>query len=307
MFKLADFGLTEVVRRPEGDESAIVSINTEGNRMYCGYPSPLGVFAVWLADLITIEAAPEAYTNDRIASELRPRLSPLADLWSLGAVFSDFLVWSIGGEEYRDKYRRSRRDAVAELPHFEERGYGACFHNMIERLPEVDSFHEGILTHKRTGDFLSPCMSKFIFTYMMVDSTERLSALVAKAHAKRMIADAKRSPKPHRSRTPDSNHPSNLRRRTQTDWSNRRPGSPDIQRRDTTYNGEEKVNVKDVYDQIKRKGAVPTFLKKKGRLSEAGMNLSGMQRARNKVNARSGREQVCIVLILATDGLTKDF
>ncbi|UZP34395.1 hypothetical protein NXS19_002211 [Fusarium pseudograminearum] len=175
VFKLADFGLTELAKKDEYGEGATVPTNTEGNRMY---------------------ASPEAYSNSKLKSQARPRLSSLTDLWSIGAVFSDFLVWSIGGNGFREDYRIRRRDAIAELPYFKDRGWSACFHDTFKRLPAVDSFHEETLRHKRAGDLVSPRMSEFILKFMMVEPKVRLLAGQAEGSAKKIIEEAQQSPRP---------------------------------------------------------------------------------------------------------------
>ncbi|KAF5716911.1 serine threonine kinase [Fusarium mundagurra] len=157
-FKLADFGLAEIVRT-NGGEGVKVPVDNEGNRMYY--------------------------------------------LWSLGAVYSDFLAWSIGGSERQERYRIERKDAIAKLSYIAEAGFDACFHDGRQILPAVKTFHAKILKDRVDGDFISPCMSEFILEFMMVEATRRLMAMQAKGQAKHMIDKAKSGPPLQRSRTPE--------------------------------------------------------------------------------------------------------
>ncbi|KAM0233366.1 hypothetical protein ACHAPO_007060 [Fusarium lateritium] len=270
-FKLADFGLTEVVWS-DGGEGATFPTTTEGNRMY---------------------SAPEAYSNYKITSEARPRLNSVADLWSLGAVFSDFLVWSIGGNDARDQYLKKRRAAVAKLHHVRQHGFDACFHDVIDRLPEVDSFHEEILQRKKPEDFLSPCMSNFILDFMMIKPEARLLPIQAKVRAEKMIEDAQRSPELQRTRTPDV-LPISSSNKAQIGHLGRQPINSSFKSRNTFICGDRKVGVMEVYDEIRSKKSI-TSIFKRGQPSEAGMELPGMQTARNKVNARNGRDQIFVI------------
>ncbi|CAG1976420.1 unnamed protein product [Fusarium graminearum] len=260
VFKLADFGLTELVKKDEWREGATVPTNTEGNRM--------------------------------LTSEARPRLSSLTDLWSIGAVFSEFLVWSIGGNGLREEYRKRRKDAIAKLPNVQDRGSCACFHDTLKRLPAVDSFHGEILKLRRAGDVFSPHMSDFILSFLMVEPNVRLLAGQANGRAKKMIEDAQQSPKPQRPGTPEDIHPANSPKQAQMRRIYGQSTNHFSQRGYTFSIGETKVTVQDVYNEIKNK---TNWRLKRDKSSQAGMKLSGMQRARNKVNALSGREQIFVI------------
>ncbi|QGI85876.1 uncharacterized protein FFB20_10578 [Fusarium fujikuroi] len=252
LFKLADFGLAEIVRT-NGGEGVKVPIDNEGNRMY---------------------SAPEAYSNFKIMSEIRPHLNPVADLWSLGAVYSDFLAWSIGGDECRERYRVKRKDAIAKLSYVTEAGFDACFHDGRKILPAVKDFHTEVLKDKVGGDFISPCISKFILKYMMVEESMRLMAMQAKARAIYMI-DKKSGPPLQRSITPEDIYP--------------------VRNRMSSYSGERKVPVWEVYEALKTKRNWTNFRRHQSQRSDAGMNLPGMQNARNQINRHGGRDQIMVI------------
>ncbi|PNP86647.1 hypothetical protein FNYG_00037 [Fusarium nygamai] len=253
-FKLADFGLAEIVRI--GGEGVTVPIDNEGNRMY---------------------SAPEAYSNFEIQREVRPHLNSVVDLWSLGAVYSDFLVWSIGGSECQERYRIKRKDAIAKLPEIAEAGFDACFHDGRKVLPAVQGFHTEILKDIVGGDSISRCMSKFILKYLLVEAPRRLMAMQAKAQAINMIDDASRKsgPTPQRSITPET--------------------PPPVSNRLSVYNGERKVSVLEVYEALKTKRKWKQFMRHKSQPSDAGMSLPGMQNARNQIDRHGGRDQILVI------------
>lgn len=204
-------------------------------------------------------------------SELRPHLNPLADLWSLGAVYSDFLVWSIGGGECQESFRKKRKDAIAKLSHMTEAGFDACFHDGEKRLPAVEDFHKWVLKDKVDRDFISPCMSQFILEFMMVEPQSRLLATQAKGRAIRMI-DAAKLGYSQRPTTPEIRH--------------------HVINRPMSYNRETKVSVLEVYEALKKKPNWKPFKRHRSQPSDVGMNLPGMQSARNQINLFGGRDQV---------------
>ncbi|KNB20341.1 serine/threonine protein kinase [Fusarium oxysporum f. sp. lycopersici 4287] len=253
-FKLADFGLAEIVRI-DGGEGVTVPIDNEGNRMY---------------------SAPESYSNYRIMSEVRPHLNSVADLWSLGAVYSDFLAWSIGGGERQESYRTKRKNAIAKLSHITEAGFDACFHDGDKRLPAVEDFHKGVLKDKVDGDFVSPCMSQFILEFMMVEPRVRLMAMQAKGRAINMINAAKSGPTLQRPTTPEIIHP--------------------VRNRPSSYSHERKVSVCEVYEALMNKrSSWKQFRRYRSHPSDVGMSLPGMQNARNQINRHGGRDQILVI------------
>lgn len=206
-------------------------------------------------------------------SKVRPHLNSIVDLWSLGAVYSDFLAWSIGGGECQERYRIKRKDAITKLPQIREAGFDACFHDGETILPAVEDFHQEVLKHKVDGDFISPCMSEFILKFMMVESAPRLMAMQAKSRAIKMINDAKSGLTTKRPRTPPIPRP--------------------VSNRLSFYSGERKVSVYEVYEALKTKSKWKNFRRHKSQPSDVGMSLPGMQHARNQINRHGGRDQVC--------------
>lgn len=114
-----------------------------------------------------------------------------ADLWALGAVYSDVLAWSILGEPGRDDYRQKRKKAISQLRHLKASGFDACFHDGTDnRLGAVDDFHAHLLDNTRKLDVVSSCMSAAILTDMLTSHKKRLPPAYAKTHAEDRIQTA---------------------------------------------------------------------------------------------------------------------
>ncbi|KAI3575847.1 kinase-like domain-containing protein, partial [Fusarium oxysporum f. sp. albedinis] len=149
-FKLTDFHVTEFKQL---DREGRMIINNWGSRLY---------------------SAPECYANSPAQVNVKPHVSPNIDLWALGAVFSEILVWSISGHAALEKYRKARQKEISTLAYVEARGIDACFHDGHERLPVVDQFLQDVLDHRRATDELSPAITHMILNFMMTNERERL-------------------------------------------------------------------------------------------------------------------------------------
>ncbi|KAK2469006.1 hypothetical protein H9L39_19400 [Fusarium oxysporum f. sp. albedinis] len=156
-FKLTDFHVTEFKQL---DREGRMIINNWGSRLY---------------------SAPECYANSPAQVNVKPHVSPNIDLWALGAVFSEILVWSISGHAALEKYRKARQKEISTLAYVEARGIDACFHDGHERLPVVDQFLQDVLDHRRATDELSPAITHMILNFMMTNERERLRAVEIKS------------------------------------------------------------------------------------------------------------------------------
>ncbi|KAF5543011.1 serine threonine kinase [Fusarium mexicanum] len=159
-FKITDFGLAEMGRVSIFDE-ALVTFNT-GNRMYI---------------------SPEAFANFAVQSRVSTAISPASDIWSLGAVFSDVLIWTVAGEAGREKYRRMRHEEIARQSHLSGAGYDCCFHDGEKRLKAIQEVHDEALLHKRGSDDISPFISKLILRNMLIGQLGRLNAMQIRLRA----------------------------------------------------------------------------------------------------------------------------
>ncbi|KAK7598514.1 hypothetical protein V3481_000140 [Fusarium oxysporum f. sp. vasinfectum] len=159
-FKLADFGLAKIGRTSSPGDSLMTS--NKGNRIY---------------------TSPETYSNYRVQDRAKTEISTACDIWSLGAVFSDVLVWSIAGESSREDYRLERQKEISNKPHLRAAKHDACFHDGTSRLAAVHEFHNYVLQNKRGTDHISPYMSQLIIESMLTERLRRLNPMQAKLRA----------------------------------------------------------------------------------------------------------------------------
>ncbi|SCO09502.1 uncharacterized protein FFB20_13313 [Fusarium fujikuroi] len=104
------------------------------------------------------------------ASNSSPIIRPtMTDIWSLGAIFSDLLVWSMCGEAGRQRYRDRR---MIELVN-----HNACYHDGEKRLRAVEKHHELALLRKKEDDVITPFMSRTILSKMLVPARERFNEI----------------------------------------------------------------------------------------------------------------------------------
>ncbi|KAF5983768.1 serine threonine kinase [Fusarium coicis] len=294
-FKLTDFGLAEIGR--VSASGGKLATENRGNRMYI---------------------SPESFANFSVQNTVRTDLPPTVDIWALGAVLSDVLVWSICGEPGREEYRRRRRSEISSQRHMKERDHDACFHDGVERLSAVEESHKLALQDKRGSDRISPYMSKVILDYMLTGVDERLSAMNIRIRAEREIKNMKEDSLDNgqtvlSGRSTQARHPSPIRRRTVPNTS--LPGlsqaghlglpvhqeftSPPMANDQFQVQTPKsppavvKVTVDEVY-QMMEKPSLSTFSMRSDKAKEI-MKLPGMEEARIKIAKASGRDQIMLI------------
>ncbi|KAM6509941.1 hypothetical protein FALCPG4_017577 [Fusarium falciforme] len=296
-FKLADFGLAEVRRllKPDGH----FQITNEGNAMY---------------------SAPECYANYPTQSVVRPTVTNTVDVWALGAVYSDVLVWSIDGPPGRDRYWECRREAIEPLGHIKARGMEACFHDGEDVLDAVKAFHAEVLERKRGNDCMSEEMSKFILNDMLRDESTRvtLNPLVGRARQAfnlgRSSIDSSQSP---RSPMYDPGHMSAasedttvfmdhhlprqpLHPRPTTPTRQPPPTSEEAAARPATHEpGPGQAPVDEIYEKLVNKKtrslSLGRALDKIQGKHEISLDLPEMEKAWSLIKARGGRDQIILI------------
>lgn len=114
-------------------------------------------------------SAPESYRDNNIT---RPQLCE-CDIWSLGGVASELLVWSIRGDRRRQEYQQRRCEATGAT--VLAGGYHeGSFHNSEFRLQTVDDEHRTI----DKTDIVSQAVSRIILGHMLIaDVAHRSSAI----------------------------------------------------------------------------------------------------------------------------------
>ncbi|PNP85085.1 hypothetical protein FNYG_01610 [Fusarium nygamai] len=169
-FKLTDFGLAGMGRVSSPDNTLMTE--NRGNRIY---------------------VALEAFSNFEVQDNCPAEISPLADVWSLGALFSDVLVWTIGGEGEREKYRLRRQKEIERHLYLRSAGYDCCFHDGVKRLKSIEHVHKEVLKHKRASDSITPLISDIILEHMLVGPQERLTAMQIKIYAARKFEETQKA------------------------------------------------------------------------------------------------------------------
>lgn len=298
-FKLADFGLAEWRRlsKPNGE----IKIKNEGNRMY---------------------SAPECYPNHTVQSQVRPAVTPKADVWALGAVYSDVLVWSIAGERRRNEYCTSRKNAISKLGYISESGFEACFHNGTHVLDAVEKFHTELLNYRRVSDYVSPAISKFILDEMLRVPESRSSADMLMSRAKEVMqklerdndADALQSSRgpPTSDRSQMSpvgedglmqnndqrrpSHPRSTTPQTEPPATSHRPASQTVSLRPLPGQSP----VEKLYEKLaKKKSKSLSFGRARdmlqGKHSEISIELPEMESAWSLIKAHGGRDQIFLI------------
>ncbi|KAK8122724.1 serine threonine kinase [Apiospora sp. TS-2023a] len=126
-------------------------------------------------DLLTYShaGAPEAsrlYQREQYTFEHVPLNS---DIWSLGALFSDIIVWLAEGFSGLDCYEKARKAETSGVVGLPGSGYENCFHNGLERLKCVDEAHERALGLLAKIDDITPRMKELTESFMLVSSSDR--------------------------------------------------------------------------------------------------------------------------------------
>ena len=110
---------------------------------------------------------PECCRDFRYLSYENLSVGPGADIWSLGCVFSEALVWSTMREDGRIGYEQRRVDATKSVPGIADAGYGGCFHKIDSRLKVVDDMHQEAKKYSQRDDKITSLTSTIILKHML--------------------------------------------------------------------------------------------------------------------------------------------
>lgn len=121
--------------------------------------------------------APETNRDDH---KSRPVLAQ-SDVWSLGGVASEALVWSVFGEQGRTQYQEARKKYTDAFTAFKGGYHDGCFHDGSRRLETVDRLHQvavpTLLGGLPNASPVSLVASDIILTHMLqADLQRRLDA-----------------------------------------------------------------------------------------------------------------------------------
>ncbi|CAI4215861.1 unnamed protein product [Parascedosporium putredinis] len=126
-FKIGDFGAAQIkrLRLKDGQLESKRHNNGKMNRMYL---------------------APECSPMHVVQRHAPNQITATSDVWALGAVFSETLIWCFGGEPERERYRLNRTYEIQKFAkYFCDTGFDSCFHNGIQCLEAVHAAHKAVL------------------------------------------------------------------------------------------------------------------------------------------------------------------
>lgn len=82
-------------------------------------------------------------------------LEPLIDIWSLGCIFSEAIVWTLLGVSGVRQYRELRRVETGRIANFNKTEYIGCFHDGTKILPAVSKMHKEVKNRRLDEDYLT--------------------------------------------------------------------------------------------------------------------------------------------------------
>src|ERR1700722_13538733 len=80
---------------------------------------------------------------------------PLIDIWSLGCIFSEAIVWTILGVSGISQYRELRRVETGRIADFNKTEYSGCFHDGTKILPAVSKMHKEVKNRRLDEDYIT--------------------------------------------------------------------------------------------------------------------------------------------------------
>lgn len=162
-FKLADMGLSHFRSEVACDE--IEDIDSHGTRSY---------------------GAPECYRPDDFLESCPLKVKQKVDIWSLGCIYSEAVIWIMTGHDGLFHYRMLRRDAVASIPNFRD---GNCFHDGHVVLDIVNSKHATLRSLIDSNCITNRVIDPMI-SFMLATSDTRPDALQLWKWSQQILKDA---------------------------------------------------------------------------------------------------------------------
>ncbi|KAL9082442.1 MAG: hypothetical protein Q9165_008894 [Trypethelium subeluteriae] len=135
--------------------------------------------------------APECYDYDDYFTKTPRKISNKVDIWSVGAIFSEAIEWSVHGYNGLERYRQQRSQEHSHIHDFRDTG---CFHDGNALLSTVGSIHEGVRYDLRLSDTITdgsdgvPGILSITEEMLGWDSSERPEAAGASKRIQNMIS-----------------------------------------------------------------------------------------------------------------------
>lgn len=111
------------------------------------------------------------------------------DIWSLGCVFSELVVWSVLGSRGRDEYQRLRIDATNEIKSMKYSVYSGCFHDGEEISSAVHEMHDRVRMKRSAVTELLPIIEDMLDP----DEKQRPDAFTIERRFRRTLNNARRA------------------------------------------------------------------------------------------------------------------
>ncbi|KAI1010794.1 hypothetical protein LB503_005027 [Fusarium chuoi] len=154
--KLADFDTATPNLPIDEDESSFQ--DNDGNRTYC---------------------SPEATRLYKDQEKGFMQVPVASDVWSLGCVISEAIVWVAGGTAALDEAASDRRrEILTHWPLLADGSFGECFHNSSTALTCVVKSHSAALDALQGPIFLSRNVCSLVEHCMLVPYRERQSPIL---------------------------------------------------------------------------------------------------------------------------------
>ncbi|KAK3372081.1 kinase-like domain-containing protein [Podospora didyma] len=116
--------------------------------------------------------APECCSISSAQLVILPQYRKSADIWALGCLYSEMLIWCRLGPDGLQRYRGARQQENSENHSIRGSGYDRGFHDGINRLKCVESFHNEALSGcSEDSDLLF--ISNLILTKMLRRESNR--------------------------------------------------------------------------------------------------------------------------------------
>lgn len=95
------------------------------------------------------------------------------DIWSMGCVLFEVLVWMTCGSRGVSAFFRMRQEETDSDPRHTSQGYSGCFHNGKARIQAVDKMMDLIMQRRRIFDDLSGPIGDLLLRQMLIPSNKR--------------------------------------------------------------------------------------------------------------------------------------
>lgn len=189
-FKLADLGLSHFKKHVSSQGDA-TDRDSRGTRAY-GKLHYNRSFDFLMAN--GSSGAPECYRVGGDIEGIRLLVTQGVDIWSLGCVFSEAVVWLVYGKDFLSEYRRQRGIKTAQTYSFRD---GDCFHDGREVLTTVTEIHKDLTDGIRPCDHVSRATLDMITKEMLIDPDGRSPAKCLSYRTKDMLRDAETKLRTH--------------------------------------------------------------------------------------------------------------